>query len=114
MPKVVKKGKFADEDASDDDIKVSGYSSSTCWLVRADFDTLQDDWDASDDEEELAKKAAAAKPTGPAPPVRAKGATKKKIAEKEAAEQQRAEEAAARVSRPFVASELFELRHVEQ
>lgn len=47
----------------------------------------QDSWSASDDDEP--KKAAA--PTGPAPPVRAKGITKQKIAEKEAAERERAE-----------------------
>ncbi|SCV66954.1 BQ2448_5600 [Microbotryum intermedium] len=62
-PKAPIKSKFADEDASDDDVK--------------------DDWDASDDEDEDKAK----KPAGPAPPVRAKGITKQKIAEKEAAEQ---------------------------
>ncbi|KAM0753782.1 translation initiation factor eIF3 subunit [Meredithblackwellia eburnea MCA 4105] len=67
-----KKSKFADEDASDDDVK--------------------DDWDASDDED----KPAAAKPTGPPPPVRQKGITKQKIAEKEAAERAKAAELAAR------------------
>lgn len=55
---------------------------------------LQDDWDASEDEEE--KKPA--KPAGPPPPVRAKGITKMKIAEKEAAERAAAEERARRVS----------------
>ncbi|KAK4705345.1 translation initiation factor 3 subunit J, partial [Phenoliferia sp. Uapishka_3] len=69
----IKKSKYADEDASDEDVK--------------------DDWDASDSDSE---KKAAPKPTGPAPPVRAKGITKQKIAEKEAAEKARAAEIAAR------------------
>jgi translation initiation factor 3 subunit J len=60
------------------------------------FFLLQDDWDASDDEEALAKKAADAKPAGPAPPVRAKGITKQKIAEREAADKARLAEQAAR------------------
>ncbi|KAI5477832.1 hypothetical protein MNV49_005916 [Pseudohyphozyma bogoriensis] len=68
-----KKGKFADEDVSDEDVK--------------------DDWDASDDEE---VKKPVAKPAGPAPPIRQKGITKQKIAEREAAEAARAKELAAR------------------
>lgn len=55
----------------------------------------QEDWDASDDEDAEKKDA---KPAGPAPPVRAKGITKQKIAEREAADKARAAEIAARVS----------------
>ncbi|KAK4058883.1 Translation initiation factor 3 subunit J component [Microbotryomycetes sp. JL221] len=69
----VKKGKFADEDASDDDIK--------------------DDWDASEDEAPTAPKS-----TAPPPPVRQKGITKQKIAEKEAAERAKVELAAQRAA----------------
>ncbi|KAK4053709.1 40S ribosomal protein S27 [Microbotryomycetes sp. JL201] len=75
-PKVAvaaKKGKFADEDASDDDVK--------------------DDWDASDEEAPAAPKSNA-----PPPPVRQKGITKQKIAEKEAAERARQEAAAQRAA----------------
>lgn len=99
-PTLKKKSKFADEDASDDDIKVS-YSPSFSPLLPPlahsshliSVACSQDDWDASDDE-----KPAPVKPTGPPPPVRAKGITKQKIAEKEAAEKARLESIAARVS----------------
>ncbi|CEQ39918.1 SPOSA6832_01488, partial [Sporobolomyces salmonicolor] len=65
---VPKKGKFADEDASDDDVK--------------------DDWDVSDDDDKP-KKAAAPIAVGS---MRNKGAVKQKIAQKEAAERARLEE----------------------
>ncbi|KAL8293069.1 hypothetical protein RQP46_000763 [Phenoliferia psychrophenolica] len=70
---LAKKSKYADEDASDSDTK--------------------EDWDASDDEDD---KKAAPVATGPAPPVRAKGITKQKIAEREAADRAKAAEIAAR------------------
>ncbi|GAA5909497.1 hypothetical protein JCM5296_006055 [Sporobolomyces johnsonii] len=63
-----KKGKFADEDASDDDVK--------------------DDWDVSDDDDKP-KKAPAPVAVGS---MRNKGAVKQKIAQKEAAERARLEE----------------------
>ncbi|GAA6027018.1 hypothetical protein JCM8097_006043 [Rhodosporidiobolus ruineniae] len=65
-----KKGRFADEDASDDDAK--------------------SDWDVSDEEDKPAKPAVVVGS------MRNKGATKQKIAQKEAEERRKAEEAEAR------------------